>query len=83
MQSAMSGGHEIDRTIADEVAHQAWKTPTACAAAIVERNRADAQRFDDRSIPAQRDRQRLHAARAGQGERDLEHLACMDRLRRI
>lgn len=29
-------GHEIDRTVADEVAHTAWKTPTACAAAVVE-----------------------------------------------
>jgi exodeoxyribonuclease VII large subunit len=28
-------GHEIDRSIADEVAHTAFKTPTACAAAIV------------------------------------------------
>jgi exodeoxyribonuclease VII large subunit len=30
-------GHEIDRTIADEVAHTALKTPTACATALVER----------------------------------------------
>lgn len=29
-------GHEIDRTVADEVAHSAFKTPTACAAAISE-----------------------------------------------
>jgi len=29
-------GHEIDRTIADEVAHTALKTPTACAGALVE-----------------------------------------------
>ena len=28
-------GHEIDRSIADEVAHTAYKTPTACAAALV------------------------------------------------
>ncbi|MHB1138711.1 MAG: exodeoxyribonuclease VII large subunit, partial [Microthrixaceae bacterium] len=28
-------GHEIDRTVADEVAHSAHKTPTACAAAVV------------------------------------------------
>ncbi len=28
-------GHEIDRSVADEVAHTAFKTPTACAAAIV------------------------------------------------
>lgn len=32
-------GHEIDRSIADEAAHTALKTPTACAAHIVERAR--------------------------------------------
>ena len=36
-------GHEIDRAIADEVAHSAHKTPTACAAALVARVR-DAHR---------------------------------------
>jgi exodeoxyribonuclease VII large subunit len=30
-------GHEIDRAIADEVAHSAHKTPTACAGALVAR----------------------------------------------
>jgi exodeoxyribonuclease VII large subunit len=35
-------GHEIDRAIADEVAHTAFKTPTACAANLVERVRAHA-----------------------------------------
>ncbi len=30
-------GHEIDRAVCDEVAHTAFKTPTACAAAIVDR----------------------------------------------
>lgn len=30
-------GHEIDSTVADLVAHEAFKTPTACAAALVER----------------------------------------------
>lgn len=29
-------GHETDRSVADELAHTAFKTPTACAAAIVE-----------------------------------------------
>jgi exodeoxyribonuclease VII large subunit len=32
-------GHEIDRSVADEVAHLALKTPTACAAVLVERVR--------------------------------------------
>lgn len=30
-------GHEIDTSVADEVAHTACKTPTACAALLVER----------------------------------------------
>ena len=30
-------GHETDRSIADEVAHTALKTPTACAGALIER----------------------------------------------
>lgn len=30
-------GHEIDRSIADEIAHTALKTPTACAGALIER----------------------------------------------
>jgi len=29
-------GHEVDRSVADEVAHTAYKTPTACAQALVE-----------------------------------------------
>jgi exodeoxyribonuclease VII large subunit len=39
-------GHEVDRSVADEVAHTSFKTPTACAQALVEaakefRRRAD------------------------------------------
>lgn len=30
-------GHEIDTSVADAVAHRSFKTPTACAAALVER----------------------------------------------
>jgi len=30
-------GHEIDRSVADDVAHTAYKTPTACAAGLVHR----------------------------------------------
>lgn len=33
-------GHEIDRSIADEVAHIALKTPTACARFLIDRVRA-------------------------------------------
>lgn len=36
-------GHEIDRTVADEVAHTAHKTPTACADALVDLVAARAQ----------------------------------------
>jgi exodeoxyribonuclease VII large subunit len=32
-------GHEIDSSVVDEVAHASFKTPTACAAAVVERTR--------------------------------------------
>jgi exodeoxyribonuclease VII large subunit len=33
-------GHDIDHTVADEVAHAAYKTPTACAQAVVDDVRA-------------------------------------------
>lgn len=48
-------GHEVDRSIADEVAHAAHKTPTAAAAAVV----AHVRRFLD-----QIDEQWVHARRA-------------------
>ncbi|MGE3621415.1 MAG: exodeoxyribonuclease VII large subunit [Acidimicrobiia bacterium] len=41
-------GHEVDRTVADEVAHTAAKTPTACGALLVERVAAQAQLLEDR-----------------------------------
>jgi exodeoxyribonuclease VII large subunit len=40
-------GHEIDRSVADEVAHAALKTPTACAAALVERVQAFQTALED------------------------------------
>lgn len=39
-------GHDIDRTIADEVAHAAYKTPTACAQAVVD----DVRTFERRTL---------------------------------
>ena len=39
-------GHEIDRCVADEVAHTSLKTPTACAVALVERVVAFRQRSE-------------------------------------
>jgi exodeoxyribonuclease VII large subunit len=41
-------GHEIDRAVADEVAHASLKTPTACAAWLVEQVRAGLTGLDDR-----------------------------------
>ena len=66
-------GHEIDQSVADEVSHTTWKTPTACAAGIVARVRAgrDAlqgrwtaviERANDRS---EGERRRLDANRRG------------------
>ena len=40
-------GHEVDRAVADEVAHTAFKTPTACAVAIVEQVAAFADAVAD------------------------------------
>ncbi len=39
-------GHEIDVSVADMVAHTSFKTPTACAAAIVDRVRAGHERAE-------------------------------------
>ncbi len=39
-------GHETDRSVADDVAHTSLKTPTACAAALVERVGAFRQRSE-------------------------------------
>ncbi len=39
-------GHEIDTSIADEVAYESHKTPTACATAIVDRVREFQQRVE-------------------------------------
>ncbi len=47
-------GHEVDRSIADEVAHAAHKTPTAAAAAVVDLVRLFLDRVDDRWSAARR-----------------------------
>jgi exodeoxyribonuclease VII large subunit len=47
-------GHEIDRSIADEVAHTAHKTPTAAAAAVVDQVRRFLAEVDDRAGSIQR-----------------------------
>ena len=69
-------GHEIDRSVADEVAHTALKTPTACAGALIERvpdlpasGRAD---LGGRGRPGIR---RRGAGRGEPGRHDEAHLA--------
>lgn len=52
-------GHEIDRSVADLVAHTACNTPTACAAALVER----AGRFDRATLDLWRGIEGAAAAR--------------------
>jgi exodeoxyribonuclease VII large subunit len=39
-------GHEVDRSVADDVAHTAYKTPTACAAGLVARVRSFLEQSD-------------------------------------
>ena len=60
-------GHDIDRSVADEVAHAAFKTPTACAHAVVADVRAVQARTEDAW------RRIVVAARRG-GQREAEHL---------
>lgn len=43
-------GHETDRSVADEVAHTAHKTPTAAAAAVVEVVRDSRRRVHDAAV---------------------------------
>lgn len=40
-------GHEVDRSIADEAAHTAFKTPTACAGFLVDQVTTQQQRVDE------------------------------------
>ncbi len=58
-------GHEIDRSVADEVAHTACKTPTACAQALVQPVREFVARLDQAShrVRAQARRRMAVAAR--------------------
>ena len=56
-------GHEIDRAVADEVAHTSMKTPTACAAWLVDRVRAWLTELDD-VWSALADRALVHLDRA-------------------
>jgi exodeoxyribonuclease VII large subunit len=72
-------GHEVDRSVADEVAHIAAKTPTACAALLVERvgaylHRVEAgwvgiARATARAVAAHDRRLHDHGARAARSTR--------------
>jgi exodeoxyribonuclease VII large subunit len=56
-------GHEVDRSVADEVAHTACKTPTACAQLLVARVDAFVDALDNASQRvASRARQRMAIA---------------------
>ncbi len=63
-------GHEIDRSIADDVAHTSHKTPTACARSLIDAV-ADYRRALDRtwSEIAARSRDRFADAQRGLGDR--------------
>ena len=91
-------GHDIDRTIADEVAHATYKTPTACAQAVVD----DVRSFQRRTVEVwahvagtvrrqlRRESERLRACgrhvavatRQRLGTADRDLTACRPRLRR-
>jgi exodeoxyribonuclease VII large subunit len=58
-------GHEVDRSIADEVAHQAHKTPTAAAGAVIARVREFAQQVDAHAAHLQRAVRRATTAAEG------------------
>jgi exodeoxyribonuclease VII large subunit len=63
-------GHEIDRSVADEVAHTACKTPTACAQILVEQVRSfDAALAESARLVALQARRRTAFAR-----RDLDEV---------
>jgi len=64
-------GHEVDTSVADLVANRAYKTPTACAGAVVERVAAFLTSVDERWATAQR----LAAERLAGAERGLHRTA--------
>jgi exodeoxyribonuclease VII large subunit len=64
-------GHEIDRSVADEVAHTACKTPTACAQVLVDQVR----RFDEALSHAARVVAAQARRRASLAQRELDDAA--------
>ncbi len=72
-------GHEVDRSIADEVAHTAAKTPTACAALLVERVDAHRRRVEERWATVLAKAQRSIAAHDDRLRGQARHLAAATR----
>jgi exodeoxyribonuclease VII large subunit len=64
-------GHEVDRSVADEVAHTACKTPTACAQSLVARVRGFVERIDDAAHRVSS----LARSRAAMASRQLDEAA--------
>src|SRR5262245_7718828 len=64
-------GHEVDRSVADEVAHTACKTPTACAQSLVGRVREFVEQLDD----AAQQVSSLARSRAAMASRQLDEAA--------
>jgi exodeoxyribonuclease VII large subunit len=60
-------GHEIDRSVADEVAHASYKTPTACAQAVV----GDVRAVEHRTVEAWRG---VVSSARHRGQREAERL---------
>ena len=91
-------GHETDRAVVDEVCHTSWKTPTACAAGLVDAVRAGRAGFDERwlgvvelaALRLERSQDRLDGrrrrvatvARGVVGRSDAELAAVRQRVRR-
>ena len=70
-------GHEVDRSVADEVAHTACKTPTACAQILVDQVRLFVRNLDH---AAQRVGSRARACRVAARELD-DAARCLQRAR--
>lgn len=63
-------GHDIDLSVADQIAHQSWKTPTACAAALVEQVSSFRRQLDVTAARvAEATRRQLDASRRESVER--------------
>ena len=67
-------GHEIDRAVVDEVAHSSLKTPTACAAALVDRVTEFVDRMNTIAAATRHHAGRLIATRSQRLDADASRL---------